>query len=80
MKEFLHRTISEEAEVTDENGDPVKLRVWRTRTSAGYRCIGIEFGQQRIEFTIGDSYEEHARIACALLEKMCESPCMLPAV
>lgn len=79
MKDFLYRTISEEAEVTDEDGNPVKVSAWRTRNSNGHRMIGVEFGKQRIEFNIGDDYEQHAKLVIDLLDKMCSDPCNLPA-
>lgn len=78
MKEFIYRTITEEANVFDEDGNQVPVRAWRTRNSLGHRSIGIEFGSQRIEFAIGDEYEGHARLMIDLLEKVCRNPCELP--
>ena len=78
MKDFLYRTISEEAEVTDEDGNAVKVSAWRTRNSNGHRMIGVEFGRQRIEFNISDDYEQHARLVMDLLDKVCSDPCELP--
>lgn len=40
--------------------------------------IGVAFGNQRIEFTIGDDYEQHARLLMELLDKVCSDPCNLP--
>lgn len=78
MKDFLHRTISADAEVTDEDGNAVKVSAWRTRNSNGHRMIGVEFGKQRIEFNIGDDYEQHAKLVIDLLAKVCSDPCNLP--
>lgn len=79
MKNFIHRTISEESKVFDEDGNIVKVSAMRTRTSAGYSAISVEFGKQRIDFTIGDSYEEHARLVIDILGRICDNPCLLPS-
>jgi hypothetical protein len=78
MNDFLYRSISEEAEVTDDDGNAVKVMAWRTRNSNGHQQIGVEFGKQRIEFNIGDDYEQHARLVIDLLDKVCGDPCELP--
>lgn len=78
MKDFLYRTISEESEVSDEDGGKIKVSAWRTRNSNGRRSIGVEFGKQRIEFTCGDDYERHAKLVIELLQKVCGNPCDLP--
>lgn len=78
MQDFLYRTVTEEAEVFDEDGKKVKMCAWRTRNSNGHRSIGVEFGRQRIEFTICDDYEQHARRLIELLDKVCSHNCTLP--
>lgn len=78
MKDFLYRTIREEAEVLDENGSTIKVSAWRNRDSNGCRSIGVEFGKQRIVFNIVDDYEQHALLVLDLLNKVCINPCNLP--
>jgi len=76
MKDFYYRTVSEEAEVLDEDGEQIKVRVSRTRTSNGFLNIVVEFGSQKIEFNI----EEHARMVRDMLTKICNNPCELPKI
>ena len=78
MKDFLHRTVTTEAEVFNEDGDKIMMRAWRTRANNGHRMIGVEFGTQRIEFTMSDDYEQHARKLIELLDQVCSHPCALP--
>ena len=80
MKDFLYRTVQEDAEVHDEDGDKVAVSAWRTRNSNGHRSIGVSFGDQRIEFTCGDDYEQHAKLVRDMLDKMIDNPCKLPTL
>lgn len=77
MKDFMHRTISEEIDVPMGEGKVGKISITRTRTTNGGASISIDFNGQRIDFR-GDGYEDHAfQLASALL-LVCNDPCMLP--
>ena len=78
MKDFLLRTVSEEASVFDEDGNKLEIYVHRTRNSNGHRSIIIKFGNQSIEFSIGDEYEEHAMLVRDMLDKIINDKCLLP--
>lgn len=78
MNDALYRTITEETEVLNEHGAVIKATAWRIRSNNGHRAIGIRFGDQQIEFSIGDDYEEHARIVRNLLDVVISNPCNLP--
>jgi hypothetical protein len=78
MKEFIHRTISKEAEYVDANDQTWFMKAWRTRTSSGQNEIGIEFFGGKILFNEPEVYEANARQMIDLLQAVCDEPCLLP--
>lgn len=72
MDNFLMREISEKDE-------EYLITVTRIRNTNGYGKITIQYGTQKIEFT-GDGYERCARRAGELLDKIADTPCLLPEV
>ena len=80
MKDFLYRTISEEAVVIEENGNSLNLKASRTRNSNGQSSISIQFGTQKIDFQVPQNYEQHARQMATLLNAVCDNPCDLPPI
>lgn len=79
MDDFIHRTISKEISVPMAQNVVGKIKVMRTRTSAGHAQITAEFNDQRIEFK-GENYEQNANDFIAALDEVCGNPCLLPTL
>lgn len=73
MKDFLHRTITEES-------TELGLSVTRTKTSNGFCSITIIGNGTKIQFTNekDELYEQKVRELAKMIAKIADNPCSLP--